>query len=76
MACRLTDSPCALVTSKFGWSANMERIMRTQAMGDPRTMEYMKECLGVGLCDAGAVRALYSQCALEHSSKGCLRGNS
>nr|QBY35568.1 heat shock protein 90C [Dunaliella salina] len=39
---RLTDSPCALVTSKFGWSANMERIMRTQAMGDPRTMEYMK----------------------------------
>ncbi len=33
---RLTDSPCALVTSKFGWSANMERIMRTQAMGDAR----------------------------------------
>ena len=42
MPCRLLDSPCALVTSKFGWSANMERIMRTQAMGDPRTMEYMK----------------------------------
>lgn len=39
---RLTDSPCALVTSKFGWSANMERIMRTQAMGDTRSMEYMK----------------------------------
>lgn len=27
---RLADSPCALVTSKFGYSANMERIMRTQ----------------------------------------------
>eukprot|EP00197_Chlamydomonas_leiostraca_P015628 CAMPEP_0202868906 /NCGR_PEP_ID=MMETSP1391-20130828/11327_1 /ASSEMBLY_ACC=CAM_ASM_000867 /TAXON_ID=1034604 /ORGANISM="Chlamydomonas leiostraca, Strain SAG 11-49" /LENGTH=770 /DNA_ID=CAMNT_0049549131 /DNA_START=140 /DNA_END=2452 /DNA_ORIENTATION=+ len=39
---RLTDSPCALVTSKFGWSANMERIMRTQALGDTRSMEYMK----------------------------------
>ena len=39
---RLTDSPCALVTSKFGWSANMERIMKSQAFGDNRTMEYMK----------------------------------
>jgi len=27
---RLTDSPCALVTSKFGWSAYQERIMRSQ----------------------------------------------
>ncbi|KAG1673024.1 hypothetical protein FOA52_005954 [Chlamydomonas sp. UWO 241] len=39
---RLTDSPCALVTSKFGWSANMERLMKSQAFGDQRTMEYMK----------------------------------
>jgi hypothetical protein len=41
-ASRLTDSPCALVTSKFGWSANMERIMRTQALGDARSLEYMR----------------------------------
>lgn len=39
---RLEDSPCILVTSKFGWSANMERIMKAQAMGDNRAMDYMK----------------------------------
>lgn len=27
---RLADSPCALVTSKLGWSAYQERIMRSQ----------------------------------------------
>ncbi|KIZ04859.1 Heat shock protein 83 [Monoraphidium neglectum] len=42
LSSRLLDSPCALVTSKFGWSANMERIMKTQAMGDARAMEYMR----------------------------------
>jgi len=39
---RVTASPCLLVTSKFGWSANMEKIMRAQTMGDARAMDYMK----------------------------------
>jgi len=39
---RLADTPCVLVTSKFGWSANMERIMKAQAMGDNKALEYMK----------------------------------
>lgn len=39
---RLTDSPAIVVASKFGWSANMERIMRSQAMGDNKAAEYMK----------------------------------
>merc|ERR1711959_217038 len=39
---RLDSFPCMLVTSRFGWSANMERIMKAQAGTDARAYEYMR----------------------------------
>lgn len=42
VSARLTDSPCILVTSKTGWSANMQRIMKSQPMGDSKALDYMK----------------------------------
>ncbi|XP_074583569.1 heat shock protein 90-6, mitochondrial-like [Curcuma longa] len=39
---RLSTSPCVLVSGKFGWSANMERLMKAQTLGDTTSLDFMR----------------------------------
>merc|ERR1711861_79678 len=41
MSERVTESPCVLVTGEYGWTANMGRIIRAQALRDNSMSSYM-----------------------------------
>lgn len=67
---RLSDSPCVLVTGEYGWSANMERIMKAQALRDASQSAYMmsKKTMEVNPTNSIIV-ALREKAAADQSDK-------
>merc|ERR1712225_101396 len=67
---RLTSSPCCLVTGEYGWSANMERIMKAQALKDSSTGGYMasKKTMEINPCHA-IIEALRARAEEDKNDK-------
>jgi len=67
---RLVNSPCCIVTSQYGWTANMERIMKAQALRDTSTMGYMaaKKHLEINP-DHGIVETLRQKAEADKNDK-------
>uniref|UniRef100_A0A8C4THC0 Heat shock protein 90 alpha family class A member 1 n=1 Tax=Erpetoichthys calabaricus TaxID=27687 RepID=A0A8C4THC0_ERPCA len=67
---RLVSSPCCIVTSTYGWTANMERIMKAQALRDNSTMGYMaaKKHLEIN-CDHPIIETLRQKAEADKNDK-------
>jgi len=67
---RLVSSPCCIVTGQHGWTANMERIMKAQALRDTSTMGYMaaKKHLEINP-NHSIINALYDKVQVDENDR-------
>ena len=67
---RISESPCVLVTSEHGWTANMERIMKAQALRDNSMTSYMvsKKTMEINPTNE-IVRELRNKAEVDQSDK-------
>ncbi len=67
---RIVKSPCCLVTGEYGWSANMERIMRAQALRDSSMSMHMmsKKIMEINPSNK-IIKALVDKVSLDRNDK-------
>ena len=70
---RLTDTPCILVATEYGWNANMERIIKSQALRNNEMDQFMrsKRILEINL-DHKVIRSLRDKYSIDSLKNKCV----
>tara|TARA_B110000483_G_C17879345_1_gene421106 strand:- start:33 stop:665 length:633 start_codon:yes stop_codon:yes gene_type:complete len=67
---RLNKSPCCLVTGEYGWSANMERIMKAQTLRNDQMMGHMASQKTLELnVDNSVIKELNNKLSVDKNDK-------